>query len=361
MYDYLIVGTGLAGSVFAQQMLDRGKTVRMLEQRYHIGGNIYDSPMRGINVHQYGVHIFHTSNKAIVDYVKQFGDFRNIQFQVKALYQDRLYTSPFTMQTFQEVWGINDPNEAKQKIIEDSVANDNPTVEGYALRTIGKTLYEMFVKDQMLKHWGIKASKLPESYLKRIPLRFNWNSRYFEDDYEMICESYAQMIMNMIKGADVEVGVDYLSNKEKYSNLARRVVYTGEIDRYFNYVYGSLPYRSLSFSYKFRPTILEADMIRYADSVNPAYRTIDYGRLARKIKDTVVSTETAFDYNPGTGVPMYPVHADGAVQAYAKYQKFAQSVSNTIFIGRLARFQYLDMHQVIGMSLKAAREEIEAW
>lgn len=364
-YDYLIVGAGLFGSVFAREAINKGYRCLVIDKREHIGGNVYTEEINGINVHKYGAHIFHTNDKEIWNYVHQFADFNRYTNSPIANYKGELYNLPFNMNTFHQLWGVNTPDEAKQ-IIEkqksESGITEPKNLEEQAITLVGKDIYEKLVKGYTEKQWGKKATELPAFIIKRLPVRFIYDNNYFNDRYQGIpIGGYTAMIEKMLDGADVQIGVDYFSDKEKYDNMAETIVFTGMIDEYFRYKYGELEYRSL----RFETEIMDTDnyqgnaVVNYTEYEVPYTRIIEHKHFEASISGTtVVTKEYPHKWNKGDE-PYYPINDEKNTELYNKYKELADKEENVIFGGRLAEYKYYDMHNVIASALKCASENIK--
>ena len=362
-YDYLIVGAGLFGATFAYEMVKRGKKCLVIDRRNHIGGNIYCENINGINVHKYGAHIFHTSDKKIWDYVNQFAEFNNYINSPIAVYNDELYNMPFNMNTFSKLWGITKPSEAK-KIIEEQRAIygvDNPTnLEEQALSLVGKDIYEKLIKGYTMKQWGRECSELPAFIIKRLPLRFTYNNNYFNDKYQGIpIGGYTKIIEKMLDKSDIELNSNYFANKEKYDSLAEKVVYTGMIDEYFDFKLGKLEYRTV----RFENERLDLDnyqgnaVVNYTSKDVPYTRIIEHKHFEFGEQDfTIISKEYSVEWQSGME-PYYPVNNDENNKLFSKYKDLADKEKNVIFGGRLGNYKYYDMDKVIEAALEMAKEQ----
>lgn len=358
-YDYLIVGAGLFGSTFAYEMSRRGKKCLVIDRRDHIGGNVYCEKINDINVHKYGAHIFHTSNKRIWDYINQFCEFNNFINSPIANYNGELYNLPFNMNTFTKLWSdVITPDDARKKIEEQKseLSGKIPTnLEEQAISLVGRDIYEKLVKGYTEKQWGKKCSELPAFIIKRLPVRFTFNNNYFNDIYQGIpIGGYNVIIEKMLDDCDVELGVDYLKNKDKYDSICDKVIYTGMIDEYFNYCYGNLEYRTL----KFESTILNNvssyqgnAVINYTDEKTPYTRIIEHKHFefGEQI-DTVITKEYPSEWKLGDEA-YYPVNDKKNNELFEKYLELANNETNVIFGGRLGNYKYYDMDKVIEVAL----------
>ena len=354
-YDYLIVGAGLFGSTFAYEMTRRGKKCLIIDRRDHVGGNIYCENVNGINVHKYGAHIFHTSNKKVWEYVNQFVEFNNYINSPIANYKGELYNLPFNMNTFTKLWkDVITPEDAKKKIEEQKKELDGKipaNLEEQAISLVGRDIYERLVKGYTEKQWGKDCKELPSFIIKRLPVRFTFNNNYFNDTYQGIpIGGYNKIIDKMLDNCDIELGVDYLKDKDKYNDLADKVLYTGMIDEYFDYCYGNLEYRTL----KFETTILNNvvnyqgnAVVNYTDAETPYTRIIEHKHFEfGQQEDTVITKEYPADWKLGDEA-YYPVNDEKNSELFNKYNELALKEKNVIFGGRLGSYKYYDMDKVI--------------
>lgn len=363
-YDFLIVGTGLFGAVSAYLLRKKGYSILLIDKRDHIGGNVYTEKVNGINVHQYGAHIFHTSNKKVWDFVNGFVEFNRYTNSPVANYKGKLYNLPFNMNTFYQMWGVKTPEEAKAKIEEQKKEYhiENPqNLEEQAISLIGKDIYEALIKGYTQKQWGRKCTELPAFIIKRLPVRFTFDNNYFNDKYQGIPEGgYTALIEKMLEGCEVRLGIDYFDQKEELDALADKVIYTGEIDRYFNYQYGHLQYRTVSFETELLEGVENYQgnaVVNYTDAETPYTRIIEhkhfemFGAALAECPDTVISREYSKEWQPGDE-PYYPVNDDKNSELYAKYKALADAQTKVIFGGRLAEYKYYDMHKVIEQAME---------
>ncbi len=371
-YDYLIVGAGLFGSVFSYEMRQKGKTCLVIDKRDHLAGNIYTREVRGIQVHEYGAHIFHTSNPEVWNYVQQFAEFNHFVNSPMAIYKDEIYNLPFNMNTFSKLWGIKTPAEAKAKI-EEQIAElgitEPQNLEEQALKLAGRDVYEKLVKGYTEKQWGRDCRELPAFIIKRLPLRFTYDNNYFTDRYQGIpVGGYTAMIEKMLEGTEVRLNTEYRSFvKEQETALANgadaitydKVLYTGMIDEYFDYSLGNLEYRSLHFEQEDMP---ECDNYQGNAVINYTEREVPYTRIIEhkhfefgKGEGTLITREYPADWHPGDE-PYYPVNNERNNALYQKYQELAAKEKNVLFGGRLGQYKYYDMDKVI----EAAWEMCEA-
>ena len=354
-YDYLIVGAGPYGSVCAYELTKRGKSCLVIDKRNTIGGNCYTENNNGIHVHKYGAHIFHTNDKYIWDYINQFVEFKQYTHNVIANYNGEIFTLPFNMWTFNQLWGITSPQDAIQKIDEQRYKGPITNLEEQALSMVGTDIYEKLIKGYTEKQWNKPCAELPPSIIKRLPVRFTWDSNYFNDKYTGIpIGGYTQIFEKMLKGIEVLLGKDYFNNREYYDNLADKIIYTGPIDRYFDYQFGKLDYRSLSWS---NVTIDEENfqgnpVVNYTDSKTFFTRILEHKWFDYQgQKGTIISYEFPEEYN-GHNEPYYPIRDNKNTQVYNKYNELTKGLNNVIFGGRLATYVYYDMHQIIAQALK---------
>lgn len=362
-YDFLIVGTGLFGAVSAYLLKKKGRSVLLIDKRNHVGGNVYTKNVNGINVHQYGAHIFHTSNKDVWQFVNSFVEFNRYTNSPVANYKGRLYNLPFNMNTFYQMWGVKTPEEAKAKIEEQKAEYhiENPkNLEEQAISIIGKDIYETLIKGYTQKQWGRKCTDLPAFIIQRLPVRFTFDNNYFNDKYQGIPEGgYTALIERMLEGCDVRLGVDYFDRKEELDALADRIIYTGEIDRYFNYQYGHLQYRTVTFETELLEGVENYQgnaVVNYTDAETPYTRIIEHKHFEYGTQpDTVISKEYSKEWQPGDE-PYYPVNDTRNMELYARYKALADMQENVILGGRLAEYKYYDMHKVIERAMEVIGE-----
>lgn len=363
-YDYLIVGSGLFGAIFAYEANKRGKKCLVIEKRKHIGGNIYTENIEEINVHKYGAHIFHTSNKEVWEYINKFAEFNRYTNSPIARYKEEVYNMPFNMNTFNKIWGVITPDEAKMKIekeLEEANINEPRNLEEQAIKLVGKTIYEKLVKGYTEKQWGRKATELPSFIIKRLPVRFTYDNNYFNDTYQGIpIGGYTQIIEKMLNGIEVRLECDYFANKESLDNMCEKIIFTGPIDRYYDYCFGELEYRSV----RFETEILDTDNYQGNAVVNYTEYDVPYTRIIEhkhfefgKQSKTVISKEFSDKWNRSKE-PYYPVNDQRNNELYEKYKKLADKDKKVIFGGRLGQYKYYDMDKVIFMALNCVKEEL---
>lgn len=364
-YDYLIVGAGLFGAIFAYEANKRGKKCLIIDKRPHIAGNIYTEEIEGINVHKYGAHIFHTNSKEVWEYINKFAEFNRYTNSPVARYKDELYNMPFNMNTFNKLWGVITPKEAAEKIEEEKKEAGITTpknLEEQAISLVGKTIYEKLVKGYTEKQWGKKATELPSFIIKRLPVRFIYDNNYFNDKYQGIpIGGYTKIVEKMLSGIDVKLNTDFFDNKEEYENIADKIVFTGMIDKYYNYKYGELEYRSL----RFETEILQEEnyqgnaVVNYTEYEVPYTRIIEHKHFEFGKQPTTVITREYPQNWTRDKEPYYPVNNDKNNSLYEKYKELASKDSKVIFGGRLGQYKYYDMDQVIAAALKCVKEELE--
>jgi UDP-galactopyranose mutase len=355
-YDFLIVGAGLYGSVFAREATNRGKKVLVIDSRNHIGGNCYTKKMHGINVHEYGPHIFHTNNKEVWNYVNQLAEFNSYQHHIKVKYfdysSDKIYSFPINMMTFHQLWGIIQPKEAKQRIEEVRIKIENPqNLEEYALSQVGGEIYEKFIYGYTKKQWGKNPIELPIDIIKRIPIRYTYNDNAYDDAYQGIpIGGYTQIFDKLLKGIDVQLETDYLDDHNRFNVLADRIIYTGKIDEFYNYIYGPLEYRAMNFQH-----IIAYDdfqgvaQMNYTKEDIPQTRIIEHKHFEFiQGRESIITVET-----PGYGMDCYPINNQLNNRIYEQYSKIENS--NIIFGGRLGGYHYLNMDNTIGEALDLVR------
>ena len=378
-YDYLIVGSGLFGSIFAYEANKKGKKVLVIDKRPNVGGNIYTENVHGINVHKYGAHIFHTSNKEVWEYINKFAEFNRYTNSPIAKYKDELYNLPFNMNTFSKLWGISTPEEAKTKIEEEKKefkqklgTREPANLEEQAISLIGQTIYEKLVKGYTEKQWGKRATELPSFIIKRLPVRFVYDNNYFNDIYQGIpMGGYTKIIEKMLDGIEVKLNCDFFDNREELENIADKIVFTGPIDKYYNYKFGELEYRSL----RFETEELNVEnyqgnaVVNYTEYEIPYTRIIEhkhfeYGASLGKqaegeaLNKTIITKEYPDTWVQGKE-PYYTMNDEKNTTLYAKYKDLADKDQKVIFGGRLGQYKYFDMDKVILEALNCVKEELK--
>ena len=359
MYDYLIVGSGLYGSICAYELNKLGYKVLVLEKREHIGGNIYTKNEYGINVHVYGAHIFHTSDKEVWDYINQFAEFNNYINSPVARYKNELYNLPFNMNTFTKLWpDVFTPAEAQARILEerkDSYVAEPQNLEAQAINLVGKTIYEKLVKGYTAKQWGKECNKLPAFIIKRLPVRFTFDNNYFNDRYQGIpIGGYTKIIEKMLDGIEVKLNTDYLADKKYYDNMAKHIIYTGPIDAYYNFMFGSLEYRTVRFETEVldMPNYQGNAVVNYTEYEVPYTRIIEHKHFEfdSTSPKTIISKEYSKTWEKGDE-PYYPVNDEKNTNLYNKYKEMALKETKVSFGGRLGEYKYYDMDKVIKSAL----------
>lgn len=363
-YDYLMVGAGLFGSIFAYEANKRGKKCLVIDKRDHVAGNIYTNKMEDIHVHEYGAHIFHTSNEKVWQYINQFAKFNRYTNSPVAVYKDELYNLPFNMNTFHGLWGVKTPSKAKemiQKQIKESGIVEPKNLEEQAISLVGKDIYEKLIKGYTEKQWGQSATELPSFIIKRLPVRFTYDNNYFNDSYQGIpIGGYTQIIEKMLEGVTVRLNTDYFANKDELNGLAEKVVFTGMIDEFYEYQFGTLEYRSL----RFESETLEEEnfqgnaVVNYTEYEVPYTRIIEHKHFEFGTQPmTVITREYPKTWEKGDE-PYYPVNNDKNNKVYEQYKQLANQEEKIIFGGRLAEYKYYDMHNVIEQALNCVEKEL---
>ena len=362
-YDYLVVGAGLYGAVFAQQARAAGKTVLVIDKRDHIAGNVYCQEIEGINVHVYGAHIFHTNNKEVWNYVNQFAEFNRFTNSPVANYKGELYSMPFNMYTFNKMWGVVTPDEAAAKIAEQraEITGEPQNLEEQAISLVGRDIFEKLVKGYTEKQWGRDCKDLPAFIIKRLPVRLTFDNNYFNALYQGIpMGGYTKMVANMLGDTEVRLGVDYLHNKAELDALADKVIYTGPIDAYFGYQLGALQYRSVRFETEVldMPNFQGNAAVNYTDRETPWTRIIEHKWFEFGTQPkTVISREYSSEWKLGDE-PYYPVNDEKNGQLYQQYKALAEQEEKVVFGGRLGEYKYYDMDAVIASALACAEKEL---
>lgn len=363
-YDYLIVGSGLFGAVFAQQAKAAGKNVLVVEKRPHIAGNVYTEEIEGINVHKYGAHIFHTNNKEVWDYITQFADFNRFTNSPVANYKGELYSLPFNMYTFNKMWGVVTPEEAAAKIEEqkeEAGITEPQNLEEQAISLVGRDIFEKLVKGYTEKQWGRDCKDLPAFIIKRLPVRLTFDNNYFNALYQGIpMGGYTKLVSNLLSGIEIRLNVDYLKQKDELDALADKVIYTGPIDEYFDYQIGALEYRSVRFDTEVLdiPNFQGNAAVNYTDRETPWTRIIEHKWFEFGAQEkTVISREYSSEWKLGDE-PYYPVNDERNEELYKQYKKLAENEKNIIFGGRLGEYKYYDMDAVIASALQLCEKEL---
>ena len=369
-YDYLIVGAGLYGAIFAHEAKKAGKAVLVIDKRPNIAGNVYTEEVEGIQVHKYGAHIFHTNSKKVWDYVNQFAEFNRFTNSPVANYNGELYSLPFNMYTFNKMWGVVTPEEAAAKIEEqkkEANITEPKNLEDQAISLVGTDIYEKLIKGYTEKQWGRSCKELPAFIIKRLPVRFTFDNNYFNALYQGIpVGGYTKMVAHMLEGVEVRLDTDYLADRETFDEMADKVVYTGAIDAYFDYKLGTLEYRSVRFETELldMPNFQGNAAVNYTDAKTPWTRIIEhkwfeFGKDAKgnDLEKTVISREYSSEWKPGDE-PYYPVNDEKNGALYAQYRELAEKENRVIFGGRLGEYKYYDMDQVIAAALDAVEKEL---
>ena len=367
MYDYLIVGAGLYGSTVARELTDAGKSVLVLDKRPHIAGNVYTKPMEGINVHIYGAHIFHTNNSTVWNYVQRFATFNRFTNSPVANYHGELYSLPFNMYTFNKMWNITTPAEAQDIINKQKaeITGEPQNLEEQAISLVGRDIYEKLIKGYTEKQWGRDCTGLPSFIIKRLPVRLTFDNNYFNALYQGIpVGGYTGLVQHMLDGIEVKLNCDYLADREHWNSVAEKIIYTGPIDAYFDYMLGNLEYRSV----RFETEVLDTDnfqgnaAVNYTDRETPWTRIIEHkwfefgkDENGNDLPKTVISREYSSEWKPGDE-PYYPVNDERNGQLYAQYKDLAEKENKVIFGGRLGEYKYYDMDQVIAAALEKVGE-----
>lgn len=367
MYDYLVVGSGLYGAIFACEANKKGKKVLVIDKRPNIGGNIYTEEIEGINVHKYGAHIFHTNNKKVWEYVNQYATFNRFTNSPVANYKGELFSLPFNMYTFNKMWGVITPEEAMAKIEEQrkEIKGEPTNLEEQAISLVGRDIYEKLIKGYTEKQWGRDCKDLPSFIIKRLPVRLTFDNNYFNALYQGIpVGGYTKMIENMLDGIEVRLNVDYLENKEELDKLAEKVVYTGPIDAYFDYKLGYLEYRSVRFENELldKPNFQGNAAVNYTDRETPWTRIIEHkwfefgkDEEGNDLPKTYISREFSSEWKPGDE-PYYPVNDEKNSNLYAEYKELAEKEEKVIFGGRLGEYKYYDMDATVASVLDKCEE-----
>ena len=364
-YDYLVVGSGLFGSIFAYEANKKGKKCLVIEKRPHVGGNIYTENVEGIQVHKYGAHIFHTSNKEVWKYINQFAEFNRYTNSPVARYKDELYNMPFNMNTFHALWGVITPDEAKAKIEEEKKEagiTEPKNLEEQAISLVGKTIYEKLVKGYTEKQWGRKATELPSFIIKRLPVRFIYDNNYFNDSYQGIpIGGYTQIIEKMLDGIEVRLNYDYFDHKDELKDIADKIIFTGPIDKFYDYKFGELEYRSLRFETE---TINTSNyqgnaVVNYTEYEVPYTRIIEHKHFDYVDTDkTIITREYPAKWDKDKEL-YYTINDEKNTNLYNKYKELSEKDDKVIFGGRLGQYKYFDMDKVIAEALKCVEKELK--
>lgn len=362
IYDYLIVGSGLFGSTFAYEMRKAGKKCLIIEKSNHIGGNCYTEKRDNINIHVYGPHIFHTNDKKIWDWINSICEFSNYKYNPKVNYKDNIYSFPINLFTLYQIWGTKTPEEAISMLNSSIIKNDNPqNLEEWTLSQVGPDIYNIFIKGYTTKQWGKDPKQLPMSIIKRLPIRTNFDDNYFFDKYQGIpIGGYTQIFDKLLYRTRVRLNTDYFSNREFFDKIAKKVVYTGKIDEYFNYQYGELEYRTLNFVHEKHniPDYQGCAAINYTDYDIPYTRITEHKHFENIKSDvTWITKEYPKQYQNGD-IPYYPINDKINNDKFYQYKKLADNTENVIFGGRLAEYKYYDMHQIIASALNKVSKEL---
>lgn len=378
-YDYLIVGSGLFGSIFAYEANKKGKKCLVIDKRSHIGGNIYTENISGINVHKYGAHIFHTSNKEVWDYIQKFAEFNRYTNSPVARYKDELYNLPFNLNTFSRMFNLITPQDIEKKLNEERKegleklnGKEPSNLEEQAISLVGTTVYEKLIKGYTEKQWGMPCTELPSFIIKRLPVRMIYDNNYFNDKYQGIpIGGYTQIIEKMLDGIDVKLNYDFFEHREKLENIADKIVFTGQIDKYYDYKFGQLEYRSV----RFETEELDIDnyqgnaVVNYTDREVPYTRIIEHKHFEQgkqlgnevtegpSVGKTIISKEYSDKWD-ASKEPYYPINNERNNELYAKYENLAKEDNKVIFGGRLGQYKYYDMDKVIVEALKCVKEEL---
>jgi len=364
-YDYLIVGAGLFGAVFAHEASAKGKKVLVIDKRNHIAGNIYTKTMHDVDVHWYGPHIFHTSNHEVWAYINQFGKFNHFINAPLAVHKGKLYNLPFNMNTFHQLWGVTTPQEAQRKIEEQKGIYQDlvpSNLEEQAIKLVGKEIYEKFIKGYTEKQWGKACIDLPAFIINRLPVRFTYDNNYFNDRYQGIpIEGYTKLVERMLENVEVKLGVDFFEHKQELLSISKKVVYTGPIDQYFEYAFDALEYRSLKFDHE----VFDIENYQGNAVINYTDREIAYTRIIEhkhfnfgKQHNTIITKEYPSHWKPGTEA-YYPINSERNQKKYALYKEKADKEPQVIFGGRLAEYKYYDMDKVIESALNLCKKELK--
>jgi UDP-galactopyranose mutase len=359
IYDFLVVGSGLFGSIFSYEAKKIGKKILILEKRNHIGGNCYTEKIENINVHKYGPHIFHTNDKRLWDYVNKFANFNNFVNRPKVSYEEKLFSFPINLFTLYQLWNVKTPKEAEEKLLKVKVKIDNPSnLEEWVLSQVGEEIYEIFIKDYTMKQWGRDPKNLPASIIKRLPIRLNFDDNYFFDKYQGIPEGgYTQIFEKLLEGIEVFTNVNFFDNKTYWEKISNKIIFTGKIDELYDYRFGELEYRSLKFENEIHTGDFQGNAV-----INYTSKNVPYTRICEhkhfefgKQEKTIITKEYPEVYD-STKIPYYPVSDLKNVEIYKKYKNLENFDKKYILGGRLAEYKYYDMHQIIASALQACKK-----
>jgi len=359
-YDYLIVGAGLFGSVFAREMSDKGYSCLVIDKRNHIGGNCYSEEINNIIAHMYGPHIFHTSDIEVWQYINKFASFNNFSYRPKVIFNDKLYSFPINLMSLYQVFGVKTPEEARKKLEDVKIKFDNPlNFEDWILSQIGLELYNIFIKGYTQKQWGKLPSLLPSSIIKRLPIRLTYDDNYFNDTYQGIpIGGYTSIFKKLLSGIEIKLNTNYFDNTEYFNSISKRIVYTGAIDQFYNYKFGKLQYRSLNFEtiYLDINDYQGNAAINYSDVTIPWTRIIEHKHFEFGTQPNTIITK---EFPTEIGEPYYPINDDENNKKYRQYKNESNNQSTVFFGGRLAEYKYYDMHQVIAAALNIVKLETQ--
>lgn len=361
-YDFLIVGAGVFGSVFAREMTDSGKKCLVIDKHPHVAGHCYTEEVDGITIHKYGPHIFHTDKIELWEYVQKYCEFTPFCHRIKVNYQDKIYSFPINLMTLYQLWGVKTPEEAQKELEKRKIPCESPkNLEEWALSQVGEEIYKIFIQGYTKKQWGRDPKELPPFVIKRLPIRLSYNDTYYNDRYQGIpVGGYTRLFENILKGIEVRLNTDYFSQKDHYNSLAKNIVFTGRIDEFFDYKLGELEYRTLRFETKKLPIpdFQGTAVVNYTDENVPFTRITEYKHFERTdLNHTIIATEYPDEWNRNK-TPYYPVNTEANNEIYKKYAEEAKKFPHIIFGGRLAEFKYYDMHQVMESALAKAKEWI---
>lgn len=362
-YDYLIVGSGMFGSVFSREMTRAGKKCLVIDSRNHIGGNCYTEKVEGINIHKYGAHIFHTKNLEIWNYIRQFGEFNNYIHKVVVKDGNVMYSFPINLMTLYQLWGVTTPEEAQERLNKAKIPIENPSnLKEWALSQVGEEIYKIFIEGYTTKQWMRPPEELPTFIIKRIPIRTDFDETYFSNEYQGIPKSgYTKLFENMLMDTDVQLGIDYFDNKKELDGIARKIIFTGKIDQFYDFRFGELDYRTLKFEHKTLniKSFQGNSVVNYASKDVPYTRILEHKHFEYGTQDkTVITYEYPVAYTKGC-TPYYPINDDKNNEIFSKYKDLSKTEDNVMFGGRLAEYKYYDMHQVVGSALMKAEKELE--